>query len=74
MQDVRSIVIQAPVQTVYDYVCDFPRHTEWNHQPAAITKTSDGPIGVGSKFRTLDRDFDFFGDEAFWGVSKEGCL
>lgn len=51
----RTIVIAAPVESVYEYVSDFPRHVEWNHQPTQMTKITDGPVGVGSIFRTKER-------------------
>jgi len=51
----RTIVIAAPVELVYEYVSDFPRHVEWNQQPTEITKITDGPVGVGSVFRTKER-------------------
>ena len=38
-----------------------------------MTKTSDGPIGIGYTSRTLDRDSDFFGDGAFGGLNEEGA-
>ena len=51
----QSIVIEAPITAVYEYVSDIPRHTEWNHQPIEISKISDGPAGVGSVFRTKEQ-------------------
>lgn len=51
----RTIVIAAPVESVYEYVADFPRHVEWNQQPTEMTKTTDGPVGVGSVFQTKER-------------------
>ena len=51
----RSIVIEAPADVVYNYLCDFRRHTEWNYQPTEITKVSDGPIEVGTVFRAEER-------------------
>lgn len=53
--DEQTVVIQAPVDEVYEYVSDFPRHVEWNHQPTEMLKISDGPVGVGSVFRTKER-------------------
>lgn len=50
-----AIVIQAPIAAVYEYVSDFPRHTEWNHQPTEMIKLTDGPVGVGSVFRTKEQ-------------------
>lgn len=55
MQGEQSIVIQAPIDEVYTYVSDFPRHIEWNHQPSKMEKLTDGPIGVGSRFRTYEQ-------------------
>lgn len=50
-----SVAIQAPIEAVYEYVSDFPRHVEWNHQPTEMTKLTDGPVGVGSVFRTKEQ-------------------
>ena len=51
----REILIQAPVEEVYEYLCDFTRHTEWNHQPPEITKVSEGPMDVGTVYRTEEQ-------------------
>ena len=51
----RQILIQAPVDEVYEYICDFTRHTVWNYQPTEITKVSEGPIEVGTIFRSEER-------------------
>jgi len=62
------VVIQAPITAVYEYISDFPRHVEWNHQPTKMSKMTDGPVGVGSVFRTKEQApsnapwvFKFFG-------------
>ena len=54
MRGQTSIVIQAPAEVVYEYVLDFTKHPEWNYQPVEVTKTSAGPIGVGSTFETIE--------------------
>jgi len=51
----RSIVIQAPISVVYNYLSDFPRHVEWNHQPTQMTKITAGKVGVGSVFHTKEQ-------------------
>jgi uncharacterized protein YndB with AHSA1/START domain len=51
----RTVVIAVPVESVYQYVSDFPRHVEWNFQPTEMTEITDGPVGVGSVFRTKER-------------------
>ena len=51
----RTVLVQAPIKAVYEYVSDFPRHTEWNHRPTEMTKVTDGPVAVGSVFRTKEQ-------------------
>lgn len=51
-----SVNIKAPVDAVYGYVADFPRHVEWNHQPKKITPLTDGPVRVGSQFQTVEQN------------------
>jgi uncharacterized membrane protein len=51
----REVLIQAPVDEVYEYLCDFTRHAEWNYQPTKITKVSEGPVDVGTLFRARER-------------------
>jgi uncharacterized membrane protein len=46
-----SIVIQVPVQKVYDYLLDFTRHPEWVLNLQKVSRQSNGPIGVGATFR-----------------------
>ena len=50
-----NIVIDVPIQTVYAYICDFQKHGEWNNQPSTIIKITDGPVGIGSVFRTEEQ-------------------
>ena len=47
-----AVDIQAPQEQVYNYVADFPRHTEWNHQPQQMTPLTSGPTRVGSQYKT----------------------
>jgi len=50
-----SVNIKAPVDVVYGYVADFPRHVEWNHQPTKMTPLTSGPVSVGSQFQTQEQ-------------------
>ena len=43
-----QIAIDAPIGHVYDYVADFPRHAEWSGDGLEVTKTTEGPVAVGS--------------------------
>jgi uncharacterized membrane protein len=49
--------IQAPAAKVFDYVSDFTRHGEWSGHELQVTRTSEGPIGVGSTFSTVAKLF-----------------
>ena len=50
-----SIDIEAPADVIYDYVADFPRHVEWNHQPTEMISLTDGPVRVGSQYQTKEQ-------------------
>ena len=47
-----TISIDAPASRVFDYVADFTRHGEWGGHDLVVTKSSDGPVAVGSTFST----------------------
>jgi len=38
---------------VFDYLADFARHTAWSPRPLVIEPLTDGPLGVGSRFRSV---------------------
>lgn len=50
----QTVVLQVPIEMVYDYVSDFPRHLEWNQQIIDMAKSTAGPVGVGSVFRSKE--------------------
>ena len=52
-----QIAIDAPIGHVYDYVADFPRHAEWSGDGLEVTKTTEGPVAVGSVFSTTAKQF-----------------
>jgi hypothetical protein len=51
------ISISAPAGQVYDYVADFTRHGEWGGNGLQVTKSTDGPVAVGSVFSTTAKQF-----------------
>jgi uncharacterized membrane protein len=51
------ISIDAPAGQVYDYVTDFPRHAEWSGDGLQVTKSTEGPVAVGSTFSTTAKQF-----------------
>ncbi len=52
-----STTINAPADTVYAYVSDFPRHGEWSGHGLTATKDGDGPVAIGSTFSTVAKQF-----------------
>jgi len=49
--------VNAPVEQVFDYVSDFARHGEWSGHGLEVTKTSEGPVAVGTTFATVAKQF-----------------
>ena len=47
-----EIVINRPVETVFDFVADARNELRYNPLMLRAEKTSDGPIGLGTRFRT----------------------
>jgi len=51
-----SIEIAAPVERVYAYLADFPRHCEWAQTLERMEQTKPGSSsGVGAVYRTYER-------------------
>ena len=51
------ISIGVPAGQVYDYVADFTRHAEWAGHGLQVTKSTEGPVAVGSVFSTTAKQF-----------------
>ena len=51
-----QVVIDAPPDKVFSYLTDFDRHHEWLGigVPPEIEKTSEGPVGVGTTFKSME--------------------
>lgn len=47
-----AIVIDRPVEAVFDYVADQSNEPQYNPQMVRAEKITAGPIGVGTKFRS----------------------
>jgi hypothetical protein len=52
-----QISINAGADRVYDYVADFTRHGEWAGDGLEVTKSTEGPVVVGSTFSTTAKQF-----------------
>ena len=48
----KSIVIDRPIEVVWDYATDIELFPEWNENVIEIRYLTDGPVGVGT--RALD--------------------
>ena len=55
----KRIVIQQPVERVFEYLTDVEKHVEWSGTLSfgleRINKLTDGPLGVGSRFRSVGK-------------------
>ncbi len=48
----KEVTIVANPGAVFDYLADISKHSEWAKHPIEIRKTSDGPIGSGSRWES----------------------
>lgn len=49
-----SVIIQAPAQTVYEYLADLTRHSEWVENLSKVWQVSPGQIDVGTVFKAQE--------------------
>ena len=47
-----EIIINRPVQEVFDFVADERNEPRYNPRMLSVEQISDGPIGAGTRFRT----------------------
>ena len=52
-----SLVINAPADTVFAYISDIEKLSDWGGFRNVIRKTSDGPVGVGSTYECDGKQF-----------------
>jgi len=45
-----QILVNAPLQTVFDYVSDLTRHPEWSSGQLKIEAVAPGPIAAGKEY------------------------
>ncbi|MEA2645366.1 MAG: hypothetical protein QOE92_449 [Chloroflexota bacterium] len=46
-----ELQVDRPVDEVFDYMADFRNENEWNTVARDIVQVTDGPVGVGARFR-----------------------
>lgn len=47
-----KVLVNAPLQTTFDYVSDLTRHPEWSGGELKIEALTSGPIAVGKEYRS----------------------
>ncbi len=47
----KSIIIHRPVEEVFTYVSDLTHSAEWQTGLLEVRKTTDSPLGVGTRYR-----------------------
>lgn len=50
-----AIDIAAPVETVYEYLADFPRHPEWSTGVEELVPVDKGPVTVGTELKATEK-------------------
>lgn len=45
-----QILVNAPLQSIFDYVSDLTRHPEWSDGKLQIEEITPGPIGIGKEY------------------------
>jgi hypothetical protein len=51
-----TLTVAAPVEWVYGYLADFPRHREWAQSVVELAEVHPGDgAGVGRRYRTAER-------------------
>ena len=55
----QQVTINAPAEKVFGYVADISKHGEWGSpsQKLQVEKTSAGPVGQGSTFKSTGQQF-----------------
>ncbi|MFJ1457877.1 SRPBCC family protein [Nocardia sp. N2S4-5] len=46
-----TLTINRPIADVFDYLAHFENVPVWNYAITETTQTSDGPVGVGTRYR-----------------------
>ena len=46
-----TVVIRCSPEETFDYLSDLRNELEWNPDMASVEKLTDGPVGVGTRYR-----------------------
>ena len=47
---VTQLLVNAPIQKVFDYISDLTKHPEWSGGELRIEPTASGPVAVGKEY------------------------
>ena len=61
-----SLTLQASPEAAFAVVSDLLRAPEWVPDLVSVTKVSDGPVGVGTRFTEVVQMGDKRGDGELW--------
>jgi uncharacterized protein YndB with AHSA1/START domain len=50
-----AVQVDAPVTAVFDYLADARNEPQWLPGAQEVTKTTDGPVGLGTRFEGVYR-------------------
>lgn len=59
METTVSVDIDAPQEQVFDLMADVRNEPEWNSQVSRAELRSTGPVGLGSRFTTVNRGQEY---------------
>lgn len=48
-----SVVVNKKPEEVFGYLSDISKHAEWSPKPYSAEKTTEGPVGVGTRYTTV---------------------
>jgi uncharacterized membrane protein len=51
------ITVEAPADRVYEYVADMTTHAEWSGNGLEVTKSTEGPVALGTVYATTAKQF-----------------
>jgi uncharacterized protein YndB with AHSA1/START domain len=65
-----TVIIQRPVEEVFAFLADFENLPKWNDAIVETTKTSPGPVAVGTTYRQI-RSVPSRSEEGFEVIAYE---
>ena len=71
MPEIRGTIdIARPVEDVFAYLKEPKNNVEWEKAAVLMEMTSEGPMGVGSKGRRVEKNPEMGTDEGSWEITQ----